>query len=100
MIFNIRNWCWRVGEDSANVYSSASFSLVPTVDSTYQARLASGGVPTAIDSMADLIGVLRGVPVTRPRRRRSMRRARGAVQCTITTINPAPLRSKFVAAIS
>lgn len=48
------NWYWVIGGSSTQVYSSASMSLVSLPNSTYAAWLAAGGVPTAIDTLANL----------------------------------------------
>jgi hypothetical protein len=53
-----KNWYWRVAGSTTQVYSSAVGDYVPVANSTYQAWLASGGVPTPIVSEAELGEVL------------------------------------------
>lgn len=52
------NWYWVVGGSSTQVFSSASGDYVAAADATYQAWLAKGNKPTAIDTEANLGGVL------------------------------------------
>ena len=58
MIYEAKNWYWRIGEDEQNVWSSASAGLVSTQDETYLAWLAAGGGPTPISSLEELAAVL------------------------------------------
>jgi hypothetical protein len=53
-----RNWYWRVAGSTTQVYSSLAADYVPVADATYQAWLASGGIPTSIASEAELGDVL------------------------------------------
>lgn len=46
--YNPSNWYWIVDGSTSQVYSSASDSYVATTDSTYEAWLAAGNVPTKI----------------------------------------------------
>jgi hypothetical protein len=53
-----KNWYWRVAGSTTQVYSSKAGDYVPVANATYQAWLASGGVPTNIASEAELGDVL------------------------------------------
>ena len=57
MNYNPRNWYWAVGGSTTQVYSSAGTAYVPIADATYEAWLAAGGMPTIIDTEANLAGV-------------------------------------------
>lgn len=59
MIYSPFDWYWIVGGDDNQVYASARQSYVPSDDATYLAWIASGNVPTVIDTEANLIDVLR-----------------------------------------
>jgi hypothetical protein len=56
--YNPRNWYWRVGGSTTQVYSSAVGNYVPVADATYQTWLTSGGLPTNILNEAELGEVL------------------------------------------
>lgn len=56
--FDPFNWYWIVGGSTTQVYSSAVGDYVPVADATYQAWIAPGRVPTAIDTEANLGQVL------------------------------------------
>lgn len=66
--YNPKNWYWIVGGSTSQVYSSASGDYVPVANATYQAWRADGTMPTAIDTEANLGGVLAQYypDVTRP----------------------------------
>jgi hypothetical protein len=64
MTYNPQNWYWIVNGSTTQVYSSASSGYVAITDTTYVAWLAAGGVPTKIDSEADLWGVLTAANVS------------------------------------
>lgn len=71
--YSAANWYWIVAGDETQVYSSLAFAYVPVANSTYQAFLAGGNLPTRIEAVASLRNVLneRGVaylaePVTVP----------------------------------
>jgi hypothetical protein len=60
MIYNTytpTNWYWFVGNDQANVYSSALWAYVPITDATYAAWTATNKT-TKIDSKESLVQVL------------------------------------------
>jgi hypothetical protein len=57
------NWYWIVAGDETQVYSSARTAMVAIAETTYQTWLSSGGMPTCIDTMDNLIEVLRAVNV-------------------------------------
>jgi hypothetical protein len=52
------NWYWYVAGDQTKAYSSAAGDYVASDDATFQAWLASGGVPTNIDTEDNLSEVL------------------------------------------
>lgn len=56
--FNIRNWYWIVGGDNSQAFSSAVKAFVPAANATYRAWLTSGGFPTRISTLNDLLDVL------------------------------------------
>lgn len=56
--YNPADWYWIVGGDGTKVFSSASGSMVPVSNATYQAWLADGTLPTRIASKAELGDVL------------------------------------------
>ncbi len=60
--YTVANWYWLVGGDATQVYSSAAGAFVPVADATYQAWLAAGHAPTAIDTTQSLSDVLSGAP--------------------------------------
>jgi hypothetical protein len=62
------SWYWYVGGDQTQAFSSSASAFVPATDAGLQACLASGSVPTSIDSMASLQDVLAqaGVPPYAP----------------------------------
>ncbi len=57
-LYNPSNWYWKVAGSTTQVFSSAAGDFVPVADATYQAWLASGNVPTVIDTEANLGAVL------------------------------------------
>lgn len=67
MFYTAANWYWMIfGEDPTQVFSSASASLVPMTDSTYEAWLAQNNLPsrigfTAASSKAEAYNELYGV---------------------------------------
>ncbi len=50
MMYNRSNWYWLVAGNTTQVYSSATGAYVPSTDATYEAWLASGGIPTRISA--------------------------------------------------
>jgi hypothetical protein len=52
------NWYWIVAGSTAQVYSSAGATYVPTADTTYQAWIAAGNIASRISSEQDLWEVL------------------------------------------
>lgn len=56
--YNPKDWYWIVGGDASQVYSSKSGDYVPSEDATYRAWVASGGVPSRVDSNAELGEIL------------------------------------------
>ncbi len=56
--FNPFDWYWVVADSATQVFSSALGDFVPVADANYQAWLASGRVPTRIDTEASLGQVL------------------------------------------
>lgn len=58
LIYDPRNWYWRVAGSNTQVYSSAIGDYVPVADAAYQTWLARGGVPTNIGSESELGDVL------------------------------------------
>lgn len=56
--YNPQNWYWVVGGDQSKVFSSASGTYVAPTDPTYLAWVTAGGVPTNIDTAANLGAVL------------------------------------------
>jgi hypothetical protein len=94
MIYTVSNWYWLVGDTTNQVYSSASRAFVAFTDATYQAWLAAGGVPTNIDTLANLHEVLfvAGIPpfapVTALQARRAMRAA-GLYDSVLAAVNAA-----------
>ena len=63
MLYNAADWFWIVGGNDTKVYASARGAIVVTSDAQYQAWLAAGAVPTPIDSMENLIDVLRAANI-------------------------------------
>jgi hypothetical protein len=57
------DWYWAVGGDQTQVYASARAASVPIADEAYVAWLAVGNSPTIVDTMANLIDVLRAANV-------------------------------------
>lgn len=66
--FNARNWFWKVGGSTTQVYSSGAGNFVPVSNSQYQAWLAQGNVPTSIADEISLGRVLADYTdiITRP----------------------------------
>jgi hypothetical protein len=66
--YNPRDWYWFVGGDETQAFSSATAAFVAAADATFVAWLAAGGVPTRIDTLANLREVLAqaGVPPFAP----------------------------------
>lgn len=56
--YNPKDWYWVVAGDTSKVFSSKIGDFVQASDPTYQAWVASGGVPTNIVSAAELGEVL------------------------------------------
>lgn len=56
--FNPKNWYWKVGGSTTDVYSSASGGFVDTSDATYVAWCSDGTLPTNIASNTELGEVL------------------------------------------
>jgi hypothetical protein len=61
--YNPVDWYWIVNGDETQVYSSARSAKVAAVDATYQSWIEAGGTPTRIDTMDNLIEVLRAANV-------------------------------------
>lgn len=57
-LYNPADWYWVVGGSTEQVWASASAAYVSVTDSEYEAWLAAGNQPTAIESVADLADVL------------------------------------------
>jgi hypothetical protein len=68
LMYRPENWYWFVGGDETQAFSSATAAFVPAADATFAAWLAAGGVPTPIDTLANLHEVLAqaGVPPFAP----------------------------------
>lgn len=66
--YDPNKWYWYVGGDQTKAYSSAAGNYVLSSDATFQAWLADGTLPSAIDTEANLGGVLAPYypSVTRP----------------------------------
>jgi hypothetical protein len=58
IIYNPSNWYWYVSGDQTKAFSSKSGDYVQSTDETFQAWLTAGGVPTPIDTEANLGVVL------------------------------------------
>ena len=58
MIFDPKNWYWKLAGNDTHVYSSARDQIVLATDTVYQVWLAEGNGPTAIASKAELGDVL------------------------------------------
>jgi len=56
-MYNVQNHYWIVGGSTTQIYSSAGADYVPVTDAVYEAWLASGGVPTQIDTESNLKAV-------------------------------------------
>ena len=56
-MYNVQNWYWVVGGSTTQVYSSAAVAYVPVSNSTYEAWLSAGNLPTKIDTEDNLGGV-------------------------------------------
>lgn len=56
--FDPANWYWYVGGDQSKAYSSAAGGYVQSSDAKFQAWVADGTTPTAIDTEFNLGGVL------------------------------------------
>ncbi len=56
--YNVQNWYWYVGGVTTKAFSSALGDYVLSSDTTFQAWLAEGNVPTVIDTETSLGGVL------------------------------------------
>lgn len=61
MIYNPSIWYWTVGDQSpaTQVYCGATGTYVPLSDPTYIAWVAAGGAASPVDTMANLVMVLR-----------------------------------------
>jgi hypothetical protein len=102
MIFSpiiFSNWYWIVGGDQANVYSSARVMTVPVDDPDYVAWQTAGGVPSAANSMDDVIAVCatnypRGTLVSYNADARYRHATGGLI---VTSISPVPFVSDPVA---
>ena len=75
--YNPMDWYWIVAGDETQVYSSKSGDYVPATDTTYQAWVASGGVPTRILNADELAEVLANASV-RPGNADMLDRYKGA----------------------
>ena len=58
MMYNATSWYWCVAGSTTQVWSSARLQFVPVTDTTYQAWLAAGGIPSTILNAAELFQVL------------------------------------------
>jgi hypothetical protein len=63
LLFNARDWYWRVGGDAEQVYSSARQTYVSVADAAYAAFVAAGLSTTPISDEAALWDVLRRAQV-------------------------------------
>jgi hypothetical protein len=66
MTYNPNNWYWIVAGNTTQVYESVSGTFVPVSNVMYQTWLAAGGVPTNIDTAANLGDVLARAKGPRP----------------------------------
>ena len=88
------DWYWIIGGDQAQVWSSKRNASFAVSDATYQAWLAIGNLPTQIDTMSNLQGVLTQAcippyaPVT-PRQARLALNAAGLLDQVNTALNAA-----------
>lgn len=57
------DWYWIVAGDETRIYSSSKLAMLPATDSAYVSWLTSGAIPTRIDSMDSLNGVLTAASV-------------------------------------
>lgn len=57
-LYQPTDWYWYVGGDTSQAYSSKVHAFVQPDDATFVAWLASGGVPTNIDTMDNLRSVV------------------------------------------
>jgi hypothetical protein len=58
MIYNVLNWYWAVGNDESQVYSSQAVGYVPVANADYIGWTNLVNLPTKIDSVDSLYGVL------------------------------------------
>lgn len=56
--FNIANWFWFIGEDEAQVWSSAAHGYVPVSDASYIAWQAEGGFAPRLAGQSELAEIV------------------------------------------
>ncbi len=53
-IYNVRDWCWFVGDANGQVYSSKAKGFIADDDPTYLQFIEEGGIATSIASLDEL----------------------------------------------